>query len=117
MKQFAIAINGSIIAGTVTNDGGSCWSRFFDIEGMGHFLAGGIEEAKKAGYDRVEVEVVLHDKPSNKGKFNGICNRTVCFNHPAIYYNSSTRAYYCKPCARAINKANGVKLCVLKESE
>ena len=38
-----------------------------------------------------------------KGEYNQECNRTVCKNTNANYYNLSTRAYYCKSCANKIN--------------
>lgn len=39
-----------------------------------------------------------------KGKFNGACNRTECQQHPATWYNHSTRRYYCHRCAVKINE-------------
>lgn len=48
--------------------------------------------------------VVAPNFPSNKGLKNGSCNRSVCLAPGALYYNSSTRAYYCKECAYQINK-------------
>lgn len=41
-----------------------------------------------------------------QGSFNGICNRGVCEEKPAIYYNHSTRKYYCPGCASIINEWN-----------
>lgn len=41
-----------------------------------------------------------------KGEHNQECNRTVCKNENAQFYNHSTRKYYCTPCARLINDAN-----------
>lgn len=41
-----------------------------------------------------------------KGKLNGKCNRTACQQPGAVYYNHSTRAYYCAECADLINKVN-----------
>lgn len=40
-----------------------------------------------------------------KGGRNQICNRTVCNNNNAIYYNTSIMRYYCKACAALINKS------------
>jgi hypothetical protein len=40
------------------------------------------------------------------------CNRKVC-NSPARMWNTSTRAYYCTPCARRINDENGLEICNL----
>jgi hypothetical protein len=41
-----------------------------------------------------------------KGDYNDICYRKVCDEGNAIYYNSSTRKFYCKDCARWINEFN-----------
>lgn len=38
-----------------------------------------------------------------KGDKNEECNRTVCKNQNANWFNLSTRAYYCKSCANEIN--------------
>lgn len=37
-----------------------------------------------------------------KGDKHGECNRTVCTNTGANWFNKSTRKYYCKPCALQI---------------
>ncbi len=42
-----------------------------------------------------------------KGDFMGECNRTVCHDTPADYYNHSTQKYYCGPCANMINYPGG----------
>ncbi len=41
-----------------------------------------------------------------KGDKGDKCNRTVCNNRPAKYYNHSTRKYYCTACAFLINDYN-----------
>jgi hypothetical protein len=41
-----------------------------------------------------------------KGDFNDICNRTACNNPRAIFYNHSTKKYYCVGCAHMINERN-----------
>lgn len=50
-----------------------------------------------------------------KGKYGGNCNRTACQQPGAVWWNSSTRAFYCQSCARKINefsvKADGYALC------
>lgn len=66
-----------------------------------------------------EEELLSQPTNETKGKRFGNCNRTACKKPHAIFYNISTRAYYCGPCAKLINKANssemGVnKLCVLE---
>ena len=38
-----------------------------------------------------------------KGDKNEECNRTVCKNKNANWFNLSTRAYYCESCANEIN--------------
>lgn len=62
---------------------------------------------------------------SDKGKENGSCNRQACQAPNAIYFNQSTERYYCRDCARDINRANRAesirlygndKLCILKET-
>ena len=42
----------------------------------------------------------------DKGTYAGICNRTACDHKPAIYYNHSTKMYYCRQCAELINSFN-----------
>lgn len=37
-----------------------------------------------------------------KGKFNGNCNVTSCQKPHAVWFNHSTRAYYCEACAYEI---------------
>lgn len=44
----------------------------------------------------------------DKGTFNGECNRTACPNHGAVWFNHSTRAFYCIDCAALLNYANKV---------
>jgi hypothetical protein len=39
-----------------------------------------------------------------KGEMNGTCNRGACNNRRAIHFNRVTCAWYCTPCARAINE-------------
>ncbi len=39
-----------------------------------------------------------------KGDYLEACNITACDTHkPAVYYNHSTRKYYCKSCAMRLN--------------
>jgi hypothetical protein len=65
------------------------------------------------------------DTLPGKGDKGGECNRTVCKNTEAEYYNHSTRMYYCAECAVLINDANkadairlyGHELCTLEESK
>jgi hypothetical protein len=60
-----------------------------------------------------------------KGKYKGNCNREVCQKPGAIWYNHSTRMYYCIDCARDINEATypesmrlyGHELCTLQEEK
>lgn len=41
-----------------------------------------------------------------KGEFKLECYRTACSNRPAVFFNHSTRKYYCTRCAHLINDAN-----------
>ena len=41
-----------------------------------------------------------------KGLRGGNCNRTACQREGAIYYNHSTRKYYCPSCALLLNREN-----------
>ncbi|SCW95463.1 hypothetical protein [Ancylobacter rudongensis] len=38
-----------------------------------------------------------------KGALNGNCNLSACQRPGAAYFNTSTRAYYCRSCAESIN--------------
>lgn len=69
------------------------------------------------------VEQIINKPRSieTKGDYEGRCNRTACVTElPAVYFNHSTRKYYCKICADLINKVNpesqemyGSDLCTL----
>lgn len=41
-----------------------------------------------------------------KGKFQGLCNRSACLAPGATWHNAATDAYYCERCASRINAAN-----------
>lgn len=41
-----------------------------------------------------------------KGVYAGTCNRQGCNNPHALYFNYSTRKYYCLSCAHLLNDAN-----------
>lgn len=41
-----------------------------------------------------------------KGEYNGECNRKVCRNVEATWYNYETKACYCRDCAVKINSLN-----------
>ena len=47
----------------------------------------------------------MTDAP-DKGKENGSCNRKACQRPGAVFFNTSTRAWYCAPCAHKINNAS-----------
>jgi hypothetical protein len=51
----------------------------------------------------------------DKGKIHGSCNVTACQRPGATWFNTSTRAYYCEPCARDITdftkRADGFHIC------
>lgn len=63
-------------------------------------------------------------RPEGKGELGLECNRNACSNSPALYYNKSTRAHYCKACASEINdyargdsyRLYGEELCTLDSS-
>jgi hypothetical protein len=58
-------------------------------------------------YQHYELKpLLLIPSKSLKGEFEGECNRTSCDNKHAVYYNHSTRAYYCSHCAHIINSQN-----------
>lgn len=41
---------------------------------------------------------------NNKGEFKGSCNMTACQKpDSAVYFNHSTRKYYCSACAKRLN--------------
>ena len=61
-----------------------------------------------------------------KGLYKGFCNRTACqLPNSAIYFNHSTRKYYCRHCADEINSCNRIEamlqfghdLCTLGENK
>jgi len=60
-----------------------------------------------------------------KGAFKGNCNRTACQKPNAVYFNYSTKLYYCASCANLINSANrqdskrlfGHDLCLRHETD
>jgi hypothetical protein len=49
------------------------------------------------------VQTVQADKP-DKGKKDGSCNRGACQRPGAVFFNLSTRAYYCPKCAHDIDQ-------------
>ena len=51
--------------------------------------------------------------PNLKGVAGGNCNRSSCQAPGAVYFNRSTRKFYCRQCAATINEANGEELCTL----
>ena len=63
--------------------------------------------------------------PLLKGKWRGNCERTSCQKPDAVWYNYSTKKFYCKSCAKAINLANhddsmklyGHELCIPYSTE
>lgn len=49
------------------------------------------------------------DKP-NKGELGGACNRSLCQQEPAEWYNHGTRRYYCEACADWLNTDKFIRL-------
>ena len=48
----------------------------------------------------------------DKGLKDGACNRASCQKHPATWYNTGTRSWYCAACAALINNVSiGSPLC------
>lgn len=47
-----------------------------------------------------------HPNFKNKGKRGLRCNRTACECEEAFYWNKTTQAYYCQPCAIKINMSS-----------
>jgi hypothetical protein len=45
---------------------------------------------------------------ADKGLEGGSCNRRACQAPNAIYYNKSTRAWYCECCAGLLNEVDPV---------
>ena len=45
------------------------------------------------------------NKP-DKGEYKGSCNRKDCQKPGAVWFNHSTKKYYCASCARLINELN-----------
>lgn len=64
----------------------------------------------KALEDPFEIVVPPHPSkyPKHEGSkgsvLGGICNITRCDRHHAEWFNTSTRGYYCTPCAVEINR-------------
>lgn len=68
----------------------------------------------------VTVNGVTHGLPplptngiSGEQLYHYKCARAACHSPDSVYWNSSTRAYYCPRCAKEINRQNGVELCTL----
>jgi hypothetical protein len=55
----------------------------------------------------------VNNNPRQKCCFEGECARTACTNRPAVYFNRSTRRYYCEDCANKINRHEQETICVL----
>jgi hypothetical protein len=65
------------------------------------------ERPRIAGIDRpdgINEDISQPIKP-DKGLKGGSCNRTACQAPGAMWFNHSTRAYYCQWCARLINES------------
>ena len=66
----------------------------------------------------------MNELKADNGEKNGSCNRTACQKPNAIFYNHSTRKYYCPDCASMLNRVNksaamealGHDLCTLTEN-
>ena len=60
----------------------------------------------------ISICAKLAVKISYKGKHGGYCNITSCQKPAAMYFNKSTKAYYCKRCAEGINWPGGRADCM-----
>lgn len=56
--------------------------------------------------DHHNAMILKAETNPNKGVAGGDCNRTQCQSPGAIYFNHSTRKYYCHACALDLNEAN-----------
>lgn len=77
----------------------------------------GVEIATKAEDEQAVAiywMLCLHERHGEAWREEGdkvlngeqICNRTACQKPGAAWWNTSTRAYYCADCAKAINEHN-----------
>lgn len=63
-----------------------------------------IVQRKKAKQAAVlDRQTGLRSFPSDKGFFNGSCNRSACLKPGANWYNHGSLAYYCQSCASELN--------------
>lgn len=58
-----------------------------------------IKDAPDLALERRRQETRLSDK----GAYNGACNRSACLAPGAQWFNHSTRKYYCADCAYDLN--------------
>ena len=49
---------------------------------------------------------MIEEDLSTKGKYLGLCNRSVCLKPGADYWNNGSLAYYCANCAELLNRYN-----------
>ena len=54
----------------------------------------------------------IEKDPALKGIKGGNCNVTACQKPGALFFNKSTKKYYCKDCATEINWPGGRKDCM-----
>lgn len=66
----------------------------------------------------------MENEKIKKGELRGECNRTACNSQNAMFYNHSTRMYYCSSCAYEINRwapdfkrEKGHELCVMVKTD
>jgi hypothetical protein len=65
--------------------------------------------------DDLAVHTVINSLHDDRRKrcFEGECARTACSNRPAVYFNKSTKWYYCESCAAQINRYAQHTLCTI----
>jgi hypothetical protein len=61
------------------------------------------EVAPSPAVDYSAIEERILALQPKKGDWGGECNRTVCKETPATFYNRGTYRYYCRHCAHLIN--------------
>jgi hypothetical protein len=85
-----------------------CFNGGFTTSEIG--INGDFEEVKKDELSHIAEnfgsEFYVTKNKESKGSYNNECYRSSCVNIRAIFYNKSTRMYYCSSCAKLINDAN-----------
>lgn len=68
-------------------------------------VPGHLNEMQSENY--IKYQLKLKDLKKYKGRFDGLCNRRACLTQREVHwYNWGSYAFYCKDCARMLNRAN-----------